>query len=153
VGIKWADRLAKRIKHSPYTYFSCYPDDEGFVLAVDFSDVALTATTQVADFYDSDEYDHMLHVLHSTELGARELFKSDGWRERLADALRSVTALLNQGIAKDDQINMLVLLGDLARDARLQIVLQDLLGDQYDRLITSAKDNNSGTGSAIPRAC
>jgi hypothetical protein len=72
---------------------------------------------------------------------------------RLVDALHTVTALPIQGIAKDDQINMLVLLGNSARDARLQIVLQDLLGDQYDRLITSAKDNNSGTGSAIPRAC
>jgi hypothetical protein len=87
--------------------------------------------------------------LHSTELGGRELFKADNWREKLVAALRSATALPLQGVAEDDQINMLMLLGDSARDARFQAALRDVLGDQYDRLIATVKDN--GTPAQDPQ--
>lgn len=42
--ITWEDLEAKRWKRSPYTYFSCHPDDEGFVLGIEFNEAALTAT-------------------------------------------------------------------------------------------------------------
>jgi hypothetical protein len=50
--IRWADRTAKRAKRMLYYDSNCHPDDEGFVLAVDFSDAALTVTIQVSDCYD-----------------------------------------------------------------------------------------------------
>lgn len=147
-GIKWEDRLAKRMKRSPYTYFSCHPDDEGFVLAVDFSDAALTATIQVTDCSGGDDFDYITRVLHSTELGARELFKTAEWREKFVAALRQATAPPIQGATDTERMNMLMLLGDAARDARLQEALRDVLGDQYHRLIATANDD--GTSARDP---
>jgi hypothetical protein len=147
--IRWADRIAKRAKRSPYTYWTCHPDDEGFVLAVDFSEAALTATIQVSDCEGGDDYYNIARVLHSTELGGKELFKANDWRERLVAARRSATALPLQGVAEDDRIHMLMLLGDAARDARFQDTLRDVLSDQYDRLILSAKDD--GTPAQNPQ--
>jgi hypothetical protein len=141
--IRWADRTAKRAKRTLYYDSNCHPDDEGFVLAVDFSDAALTARIQVSSCDDGFNYYNVARVLHSTELGGKELFKADDWRERLVAALRSTTALPLQGVAETDRINMLMLLGDAARDARFQDALRDVLGDQYERLIASTKDDGT----------
>lgn len=92
---------------------------------------------------------YIKRVLHSTTLGARELLKVDDWHDSLVHALRDVTALPIQGVARTDQINMLVLLGDSARDERLHHALKDVLGGQYDRLITIVRDD--GTPARNPR--
>jgi hypothetical protein len=140
--IKWEDLHARHWKRSPYTYFSCHPDDEGYVLGIEFNDAALTATILIPECFDGEMYDWITRVLHSIELGARELFKADDWRDTLVNALRSVTAPPIRGV-EIDHVNMLVLLGDSARDERLRHALQDVLGDRYDRLIASARDDGS----------
>lgn len=147
--ITWEELHARRWKRSPYTYFSCHPDDEGFVLGIDFNDAALTATILVPVCYDGATYDWNTRVLHSTELGARELFKSDDWRDTLVNALRNVTAVPMNHVSETDPINMLVLLGDSARDERLRYALKDILGDQYDRLIATVRDD--GTPARDPQ--
>ena len=146
--ITWDNLETKKWKRSPYTYFSCHPDDEGFVLGIDFNNAALTATILVPDCGDGDTFYYSTRVLHSTELGARRLFTIENWRETLVHALRRVTALPIRGV-ETDHINMLVLLGDSARDQRLRHALQDVLGDQYDRLISSARDD--GTPAQDPQ--
>jgi hypothetical protein len=147
--ITWEDLHARRWKRSPYTYLSCHPDDEGFVLGIEFNEAALTATVLVPECYDGEMYDWITRVLHNTELGARELFKVNDWRSTLANALRDVTALPMNGVSETDHINMLVLLGDSVRDERLRHVLKDVLGDQYDRLIATVRDD--GTPARDPQ--
>ena len=146
--ITWAELEARKWKRSPYTYWSCHPDDEGLVLAVEFNDVALTATIHVPDCGGGDTIYYTTRVLHSTELGASHLFKADDWRDTLVDALSSVIALPIRGV-ETDHINMLVLLGDSARDKRLFHALRDALGDQYDRLIATVRDD--GTPARDPQ--
>lgn len=143
------DLKAKQRKRSPYTYFSCHPDDEGFVLGIEFNDAALTATIQDPDCGDGDYSFYIKRILHSTDLGARELFEADNWRDTLVDALHRVTTKQIKGVAESNQINMLVLLGDSAWDERLHHALEVILGDQYDRLIASAKDD--GTPARDPQ--
>lgn len=128
--ITWEELHARRWKRSPYTYFSCHPNDEGFVLGIELNDAALTATILVAECYDGEMYDWVTRVLHSTELGATELFESHNWRETLVNALLRVTQPPIRGVTETDPINMLVLLGDSARDERLRHALKDVLGDQ-----------------------
>jgi hypothetical protein len=137
------DHLAKLRKRSPYTYFSCHPDDEGLALSVDFSDAALTAMIEVTVWDGDDDHSNIARILHRPDLGAKELFKVQDWREKLTNALRSVTASSTESEAEPDYINMLVLLGDAARDARLHEALQDVLGEHYDRLIATAKGDAS----------
>jgi hypothetical protein len=141
--ITWKDLEARRRKRSPYTYFSCHPDDQGLVLGIEFNDAALSAMIQAPQCFDGHMADRPIRTLHSAELGVRELFKADNWRDKLVDALRDFTALPIRGATERDQFNMLVLLGDSARDERLLHALQDALGDQYDRLIVSAKDDGT----------
>lgn len=147
--ITWEELHARRWKRSPYTYFSCHPDDEGFVLGIDFNDAALTTTILVPVCDNGVTYDWNTRVLHSTELGARELFKANNWRDTLLNALRNVTALPMNHVSETDQINMLVLLGDSARDERLHYALKDVLGDQYDRLMATVRDD--GTPARDPQ--
>lgn len=147
--ITWEEFHARRWKRSPYTYFSCHPDDEGFVLGIGFNDAALTTTILVPKCYDGAMSDWNTRVLHSTELGARELFKSDDWRDKLVNALRNVTALPMKHVSETDPINMLVLHGDSARDERLRYALKDVLGDQYDRLMATVRDD--GTPARDPQ--
>lgn len=147
--ITWEELHARRWKRSPYTYFSCHPDDEGFVLGIDFDDAALTATILIPECYDGEMYDWVTRVLHSTELGARELFKSDNWRDTLVHALLQAIEPPIRGVTETDPINMLVLLGDSARDERLRHALKDVLGDQYDRLMATIRDD--GTPARDPQ--
>lgn len=147
--ITWEELHARRWQRSPYTYFSCHPDDGGFVLGIEFDDAALTVTILLPKCYDGRTYDRITRMLHSTELGARELFRSHDWRGKLVKSLRNVTALPMNGVSETDQINMLVLLGDSARDERLRHALKDILGDQYDRLIATVRDD--GTPARDPQ--
>jgi hypothetical protein len=147
--ITWEELHARRWQRSPYTYFSCHPDDGGFVLGIEFDDAALTVTILLPKCYDGRTYDRITRMLHSTELGARELFRSHDWRGKLVKSLRNVTALPMDGVSETDQINMLVLLGDSARDERLRHALKDILGDQYDRLIATVRDD--GTPARDPQ--
>lgn len=129
VGLQ--DRDWHRRKRSPYTFFSCHPDEELLALGVDFSDEALTATIQVyecGDFWTA-------RVLHSIKLGARELFEARDWRRRLVDALQDVTALPVQGTGYHrteniDHTGRLILMGDRARDPRLHEALRDVFGER-----------------------
>lgn len=141
--ITWEEFHARRWKRSPYTYFSCHPDDEGFILGIGFDNAALTTTILVPECYDGAMSEWNTRVLHSTELGARELFKSDNWRDTLVNALRNVTALPMNHVSETDPINMLVLLGDSARDERFRHALKDVLGDQYDRLMATVRDDGT----------
>lgn len=138
------DRLWHRMKRSPYTYFSCHADEELLVLGVDFSDAALTATIQAWDCGDF----WIARVLHSTELGARDLFRSNDSRRRLVDALHSVTALPVPGTydhrTEDiDHIGRLIIMGDKAGDPRLHEALQEVFGEQYETLNASARNDGS----------
>ncbi|KAM0700452.1 hypothetical protein Q7P35_012173 [Cladosporium inversicolor] len=144
------DRKAKRFKRKSHTYYSCHNrDDTGVVLGIDFDAASLTATIQAPDCSGDIMYYDTKRVLHSTELGRRELFKADNWHDVLVSALRDVTALPTKGEAETDQINMLMLLGDSARDERLHLALKDVLGEQYDRLIASVRDD--GTPARDPQ--
>lgn len=147
--ITWEEFHARRWKRSPYTYFSCHPDDEGFVIGIEFNEAALTATILVPECYDGAMSEWNTRVLHSTELGARELSRSDNWRDTLVNALRNVTALPMNHVSVTDPISMLVLLGDSARDERLRYALKDVLGDQYDRLMATVRDD--GTPARDPQ--
>ena len=65
------------------------------------------------------------------------------------NALRNVTALPMNHVSETDPINMLVLLGDSARDERFRHALKDVLGDQYDRLMATVRDD--GTSARDPQ--
>jgi hypothetical protein len=134
---------ANESKRGPVTHFGCHPEDEGLVLGIEFNDAALTATIRVPDCSNNFMSYVTSGVLHSTELGARELFSAENWQDVLVSALREVITLPMSGVVKTDRINMLMLLGDSARDERLLLALKDVLGDQYDRLTASVRDDST----------
>lgn len=134
---------ANKSKRGPVTHFRCHPEDEGFVLGIEFNEAALTATIRVPDCSNNFMSYVTSGVLHSTELGARELFSAGNWHDILVSALREVTMLPMSGVVKTDRINMLMLLGDSAQDERLLLALKDVLGDQYDRLTASVRDDST----------
>jgi hypothetical protein len=134
---------ANKPQRGPVTHFRCHPEDEGLVLGIEFDDAALTATIRVPDCSNNFMSYVTSSVLHSTELGARELFSAENWHDVLVSALREVTTLPMSGVVKTDRINMLMLLGDSARDERLRRALQEVFGDQHDRLIASVRDDGN----------
>jgi len=136
-------------KKRAITHFRCHPDDEGFVLGIDFNDAALTATIRVPDCSMNSMSYITRGVLHSIELGARKLSSVENWHDVLVSALHDLTKLPMSGVTKRDQINTLILVGDSARDERLHHGLKDVLGDQYDRLIASVRDD--GTPARDPQ--
>lgn len=134
---------ANESKRGPVTHSRCHPEDEGLVLGIEFNDAALTATIRVPDCSNNFMSYVTSGVLHSTELGARALFSAENWHDVLVSALREVTTLPMSGVVKTNRINMLMLLGDSARDEHLLLALKDVLGDEYDRLIASVIDDST----------
>lgn len=98
-------------------------------LGVDSSEAALTAKLFVWDFEHGvmDTY----RVLHSSELGARQLFTIGNWRERFIDAIHEVTVLPlgDELLPERDYISQLVLFGDSVGDIRSKSALREALSD------------------------
>ena len=117
-------------------------DPAQLILTVDYSRAALTALL-VAE--ECGVFEHR-RVLHNTSLGADALSgRFNSGRGDLAQALRHIISLpLEDGNGAGlKQINELVLLGESAGDPGLEVVLKEVLREQFDRLVTSVSDGRA----------
>jgi hypothetical protein len=115
------------------------------ILTVDYSCAALIALV----VHEECKVFEYRRVLHDTDLGLNQLhWKPEPTREKLEVSIRKLVRLpMNDGGSGEElkYINNLVLLGESVNDRQLHHVLKNVLGEQYDKLVTAATRNEIGT--------